>query len=202
MDRAVLIDRHKDIEGLSLDEELSALARLSGLDRLTRWLVDFAQTDLTGLTTGRWTDLSAELVVFSTYGPITSQPRSIPIWRSSGDISLPTRKIASDLQAQSKAILEQLLDEGYISYIPHGITHHIRKLPDHVDSWTTAKNLPTGFLYNVNQTLSTQARHIRRCAEDKRIFYADRRTQKYCSISCQNRALQRRFVSKGGRNQK
>src|SRR2546425_427590 len=101
MDRAVLIDRHKDIEGLSFDEELSALARLSGLDRLARWLVEFAQTDLTGLTTGQWTDLSAELVVFSTYGPITTtKPISIPIWRSSGEISLPTRKIAFDLQAQ------------------------------------------------------------------------------------------------------
>ena len=202
MDRAVLIDRHKDIEGLSFDEELSALARLSGLDRLARWLVEFAQTDLTGLTTGQWTDLSAELVVFSTYGPITTtKPISIPIWRSSGEISLPTRKIASDLQAQSKAMLVQLVDEGYISYTPHGITHHIRKLTDRVDKWTTAKNLITGFLYHANQTLGTQARHVRRCAEDKIIFYADRRTQKYCSITCQNRALQRRFVSKRRRKQ-
>ena len=77
-------------EGIWLGEDESlALDRLMGPSRSLEWLLEFAQLDLNNLSPGQWTDLSAELAVFSKYGPVATRPPSIAGWVGSRSMPSP-----------------------------------------------------------------------------------------------------------------
>src|SRR5713101_5233409 len=189
--------RQRESEGEWLGkEEALALKRLTGLSRALDWLLKFVQVDFKNLSLGQWTDLSAELAVFSKYGPVVARPPLIAGWLGSQSIPRPSRKEAAAWQGLLRAPLNSLLDEGLAKFPLVHVTGYIYYLEsaDKVASWTHAKSREQSFIYHAFRALEGEARRITRCEQCQRIFLADRRTQKFCSIKCQGRTMQRRFV--------
>ena len=189
----------KEPEGEWLGEEESlALDRLTGPSRAVEWLLEFAQLDLNNLSPGQWTDLSAELAIFSKYGPVASRPPSIAGWIGSRSMPSPSRKDATAWQRLIRAALNSLLDDGFAKFPPVQVTGHIYyfKSKDIVDTWIRAKGREQSFIYHAFRSLEGEVRRITRCEQCQRIYLADRKTQKFCSIKCQGRATQRRFVAR------
>jgi hypothetical protein len=180
------------------EEELLALDRLMGPSRALEWLLEFAQQNLNNLSPGQWTDLSAELAVFSKYGPVATTPPSIAGWLGSRSMISPSRKEATAWQHLILAALNSLLDKGFAKFPPAQITGYIvyLKAKDKVSSYVRAKGREQSFVYHAFRSLEGEVRRIKRCEVCQRIYLADRKTQIFCSIKCQGRATQRRFVAR------
>lgn len=180
------------------EEESLALDRLMGLSKALEWLLEFAQLDLTNLSPGQWTDLSAELAVFSKYGPVATTPPSIAGRLGSRSMTSPTRKEAATWQGLIRAALNSLLDEGFAKFPPAQVTGHIAywNTKDSVSTWVRAKGRDQSFIYHAFRSFEGEVRRIKRCEVCQRIYLANRRTQRFCSIKCQGRATQQRFVAR------
>ena len=180
------------------EEESLALDRLMGLSRALEWLLEFAQLDLTNLSPGQWTDLSAELAVFAKYGPVATRPPFIAGWLGSRSMTSPSRKEAAAWQRLIRTALNSLLDEGFAKFPPAQITGHIfyMKTKDKVSTWVRAKGRDQSFIYHAFRSFEGEARRIKRCEVCQRIYLANRSTQIFCSIKCQGRATQQRFVAR------
>lgn len=190
---------NKEPEGEWLGEEESlALERLMGPSRSLEWLLEFSQLDLKHLSPGQWTDLSAELAVFSRYGPVVTKLPLIEGWLGSRSMPRPSPKEAAAWQGLIRAPLNALLDKGLAKFPPVQVTGHIYylKSAEKVATWIHAKGREQSFIYHAFRSLEGEIRRIKRCEQCQRIYLADRRTQKFCSIKCQGRAMQRRFVAR------
>jgi len=193
------LNLNNEPEGELLGEEESlALDRLTGPSRSLEWLLEFSQLDLNNISPGQWTDLSAELAVFSKYGPVATRPPSIAGWLGSRSMPSPSRKEASAWQRLIRVALNSLVDEGFAKFPQVQVTGHIYyfKSQDIVDTGIRAKGREQSFIYHAFRSLEDEVRRIKRCEQCQRIYLPDRRTQIFCSIKCQGRATQRRFVAR------
>ncbi|MBI4380362.1 MAG: CGNR zinc finger domain-containing protein [candidate division NC10 bacterium] len=167
-----------------------------------RWVVEFAQRDLTALTPGEWTDLLSALRTFITYPfpPIAHHhpPRFI---YSKGRPRLSQDEVREVQQAYQRFITRLVnkhnatTDELRVTvgawFIPD--RHHPERTV--VGVTHSAENLVTDAMWGLFWLLAAHGPLLRQCPERtcRRIFVATRKNQAYCSTQCLSRQKTREY---------
>lgn len=181
-------------------------------EKVLRWLLRFAWTDLSKLSEGQWLDFEEEFHEFLRYAPpasrkkITKWPRPPEMTSFISEWSA-LRGLAEESQANLRAWLERLMQTHELEFDPMPLTLRLRRLRYFVDSDVVKdsklpeqgglesifQNAHQVFAYLVAHILAAHCGRLRRCTECQIIFLVDRRQQVFCSSRCLNKVTQRRW---------
>lgn len=179
-------------------------------EKVLRWLLHFANTDLSKQSEGQWLDFEEEFHEFLRHVPpenrkkVTRWPRPPEITSFISEWSM-LRGLAEESQINLRAWLERLMRTHEIEFDPMPLTLRLRRLRYFVDSDVVKDSelpeqgglesrFPTAhqvFAYLVAHILAAHCGRLRRCTECQTIFLVDRRQQVFCSSRCLNKVTQR-----------
>ena len=199
----------KETEKRFWDEIQKASNRIGlSAEKVTEWLLNFAQIDLEGLSEGQWLDLRAELEVFFACGPPKSDhdmadrhyythPNKEGTWSP----ILQRKGTVPEVQKIIKKALKDLVESGVAIFEPLTVIPCIsRDRPLSLESESNIYRLPPPsespkdrFLSYAIDLLETVKNRIHPCFECKRFFLGYRFQQHFCSTACQNRVNQRKY---------
>ncbi len=195
-------------------EEVRAAERIGPTaDHAMRWLIKFAQTDLTRLSEGQWSDLAAEVQVFTRRGPPVRIGRSTTRIRASFMWSIvvpkdqkakehkftlvtqPSREQIGFLQKWASFSLDCIAKGGVVQVNAGIMLINIFTSPPpgqgHLSISTDSPK--TAFGFHFAHLMAEYVKRLRHCAECRNLFLAERRNQRYCATRCLTRATQRRW---------
>lgn len=200
-----------------LGELFKAAERLGGnSDECMKWVLRFAQTDLSKLSDGQWTDLCTEVDVFNSRGPLL---KADPGFRHVGAAhgwgeSLtkesppqgkwvtftfrPSREQVAVLQGGTKEILEAFAKGEEIKFELGPLHVYLEpQQPFCTGGLSFRTHTPVDvFGFHLARLFSHYHGRVRSCRECTIMFLADRRNQHYCTTRCLSRSTQRRFREK------
>jgi hypothetical protein len=156
-----------------------------------RWLVDFAQEDMSALTRGRAVDLFEEIKAF-VFAGLPSDVGDRVIGHHFGEDE-DERDFVRNLHGRWRAALQQLLDEGMFVYEATA-RYVLGRDPDGAMEFGMTADTEPGFFIAVFRLLSEQGGRLRRCSAQgcSRIFVGPER-QTFCGARCAQRVRTRRF---------
>lgn len=197
-----------------LDELFKAAERLGkNPDECMRWVLKFAQADLANYSDGQWTDLCAEVDVFTSRGPLIRTGRGFVHLGAAFDWSgpppeealpkgkwvaftfHPSRKQVTALQEHTKEILEAFAQNEEIKLV-------LGPLHIYLEPWRAFRSGGLSFKthtpadafgFHLTLLLSHYHGRVRSCKACSTMFLADRRNQQYCTTRCLSRVTQRRW---------
>jgi hypothetical protein len=198
-----------------LDEEVKAAQRIGNTpEQAMQWVIRFAQTELSTLSEGQWSDLMAEVDVFMLKGPplkigrTTSHVGAAFDWGGAPSEEYaprnkwipvtirPPRKAVEELHRCAQMSLEAVAKGNKMIFQLGPL--HLTVEPVHPSikhgGLTVKTHTPfDAFAYHVAHLLVHHNRRVRRCTECKSIFLAERKNQQYCTSRCLSRVTQRRW---------
>ena len=175
-----------------------------------KWLLEFAQRDLSLLSEGDWLNLSYEVIAFARFG-LLKQPHQKTLVRrnarSSGlittspewediteDVTLPSKDEIAKLRRFTWEQIEAIVQKDVADIDVGHIRIRLKRIPP---TWVYTRLivdlLESGFAFHLAHHFADQAAWIRRCPECTKYFLAERRNQLYCSSSCQTRMASRKY---------
>lgn len=211
------------LDGQTQAELVKARARIGdSAEKIIRWLLAFAQRDLSQLSFGDWRNLEYEMFEFVHHGVIS--PRAdhgalvvtATSWRGSvANPTAPTRPTMDEITGfhqRVNGLLALILKKGAQSQstAAHGRIYaqltdvYIELRPQAQGrSWplelqVSTEAIGSAWLFMAMQTVAPLAGLIRRCPlrECGVMFLADRSNQHYCSLQHQTTAATRKYRQK------
>lgn len=190
------------------EEERLALRRLGTGEDAVRWLIGFIELDLQFLSSGQIEDLSLEIRMFSIFGGTNfgegkfgeaqdyvrlgiAPPTYLPEWRSSFRRS--KEKIKA-IQKTTTSWLHQVANKKRTSPITLSLEFSLvneNNLKGFIRT-TSDSSLADSFYFHALRLFSEHYSLIRIC-ECKKIFFAERAKQKFCTLRCSRKAAQKEF---------
>ncbi len=187
-------------------------------EKVLRWLLRFAHTDLSKQSEGQWLDFQEEFREFLDCGPPGTRKKLAtwpnPRWgppqpRARLRVSSMWRNTVESCQRDLRSWLEKLVEEHSLQFEPMPITLHVyhprffvadsvkdSQLFEEGGCFPSFPNDHQVFAYHVAHVLGAHSGRLRRCTECRTIFLKDRRQQLFCSARCLNRVTQRRWRNK------
>lgn len=167
-----------------------------------RWAVDFAQRDLTDLTSGEWTDLQSALKTFIAFPfpPFSDrQPARFIYSKGSSrltqdevkEVQQTYRDFITRLATKRKATTPALKIRLGAYVIPD--FHHPNRMM--VGVTHNSEDRVTDAMYGLFWLLAAYGLLLRQCPERtcRRVFVATRKNQSYCSTRCLSRYKTREY---------
>ncbi len=205
------------------EKHLGEMELYKAFDRLGRtyadtmkWAVRFAQCDLSTISEGDWLNLAYEVTAFTRYGvvrrpwnfqkvlkwapgkprPYLAKAESVPGWGDAGSpVELPKREVVIPLQAITLGALHSLAEQEFASFNLPAVWLDVIRLEPSSPGTVQPVTTPEGaFTYHLAHLLAENAGNLRRCPECQKFFVADRRNQRYCTVSCQTRVASRKYL--------
>lgn len=195
-------------------EEMKAAERIGpSSDQAMRWLIKFAQTDLANLSEGQWSDLIAEVQVFTKRGPPLKMGRSTTrisasfTWKiippadphaKDQEITIvtqPSREQIAFLQKWAFVSLDCIAKGGIVQVAAGTLLIGILTNPPPGQGHLviSTDNPKAAFGFHFAHLLAEYVKRIRRCTECQLMFLSERRNQRFCTTRCLTRTTQRRW---------
>ncbi len=206
--------KEKHLGEMELDKAFDRLGRTYA-DTM-KWAVRFAQCDLSTISEGDWLNLAYEVTAFTRYGvvrrpwslhkvlkwapgkplPYLAKAESTPGWGDArSPVELPKKEVVIPLQAITLGALHSLVEQEVASFkLPAVWLEVIRLEPSSPGTVQPVSTAEGAFTYHLAHLLAENAGNLRRCPECQKFFVADRRNQRYCTVSCQTRVASRKYL--------
>ncbi len=195
-------------------EELKAAERIGpSADQAMRWLIKFAQTDLASLSEGQWSDLTAEIQVFTKRGPpvkigtASTRIAALFAWKvvppkdpQAKDqkitlVTQPSQEQIAFLQKWAFISLDTIAKGGIVQVTVGTLLFDIFSNPPPGQGHLAIESATpqAAFGFHFAHLLAEYVRRLRRCTECQTMFLSERRNQRFCTTRCLTRTTQRRW---------